>query len=107
MSSESLKRCICNLSKMKQIILQRSKTISLNYSKEEHFSRLNNYYNKSRRGYSIFLKGAKHFGYHPNGISIPEKQASILMQDKVAEKLNLIKGMKILDAGCGRGVTAK
>jgi len=91
---------------MKQIISQRSKAISLNYSKDEHFLRLNDYYNKSRHGYSIILKGAKHFGYHPNGISIPEKQASILMQDKVAEKLNLIKGMKILDAGCGRGVTA-
>jgi len=90
---------------MKQIIAQGAEAINSKESEKEHFSRLNNYYNKSRHGYSIILRGAKHFGYHPNGISIPEKQASILMQDKVAEKLNLINGMKILDAGCGRGVT--
>ncbi|MDX1608406.1 MAG: methyltransferase domain-containing protein [Candidatus Spechtbacterales bacterium] len=62
---------------------------------------------ESSWGYSFLLKGVRHFGYYPEGkedISINEAQ--YIMLDKVAEKLELQRGAKILDAGCGEGDSA-
>lgn len=72
----------------------------------EHFKKLNDYFTKSRLGYDLFLEGAKHFGYYPKNKKISEKEAQILMQDLIGEKLNLKKSMKVLDAGCGQGVVS-
>ncbi len=61
----------------------------------------------TRIGYRCFLRGSQHFGFYPQGrAEISEKEAQILMQDLVSEKLVLQEGEKILDAGCGRGVVA-
>lgn len=68
-----------------------------------------NYFNtkESLWGYSLLLKGTKHFGYYPKGeekISMAEAQR--LMEDKLAEKLDLQKDTLVLDAGCGEGNVA-
>ena len=73
---------------------------------KEQFERLNKYFNFSRWKYNFFLGGSKHFGYYPNKKWISTKKAQELMQDLVAEKLQLRKEMKVLDAGCGQGVTS-
>ncbi|HML02649.1 MAG TPA: methyltransferase domain-containing protein [Candidatus Bathyarchaeia archaeon] len=70
----------------------------------DHFNRLNSYFTKSRRGYDIFLWGAKHFGYYPIGVRVSEKQAQSLMQDLIGEKVHLQRSDRVLDAGCGQGV---
>ena len=75
-------------------------------NEEEHFERLNKYYDFSRWKYNIFLRGSRHFGFYPDEKWIPTGKAQQLMQDLVAEKINLKKGMRILDAGCGQGVTS-
>ena len=75
-------------------------------SEREHFQRLNRYYDFSRWEYNFLLGGSKHFGFYPDEKWIPTKKAQQLMQDLVAEKLNLRKGMRVLDAGCGQGVTS-
>ena len=72
----------------------------------EHFERLNRYFNFSRWKYNFFLNGSKHFGYYPDEKWLPTKQAQELMQDLVAQKINLGSGMRVLDAGCGQGVTS-
>ena len=77
-----------------------------NRAETEHFSRLNDYFIRSKLGYNLLLGGAKHFGFHPNGIKVSERRAITLMQDIVAEKLKLKTGMNVLDAGCGQGVVA-
>ena len=62
---------------------------------------------ESRWGYSLLLKGVKHFGYYPEGrekISMTEAQQ--LMVDKLYEKLSLKAGSLLLDAGCGEGGVA-
>ena len=67
------------------------------------------YYNtrESKWGYKLFLGGTKHFGYYPKGKeNISMHQAMINMMDKVGKNLNLPKGSKVLDAGCGEGTTA-
>ncbi len=75
-------------------------------NEREHFQRLNRYYDFSRWKYNFFLGGSKHFGFYPDEKWIPTGKAQQLMQDLVAEKINLKKGMRILDAGCGQGVTS-
>lgn len=74
--------------------------------KENHFTKLKKYYNRSQIGYALVMKGSKHFGYHPLDRKVSEKEAQVLMQDKVAEKLKLSSKMKVLDAGCGQGVVS-
>lgn len=62
---------------------------------------------ESRFGYSLLLKGTKHFGYYPRGKeNISMTKAQRLMEDKLAEKLNLPSNSLILDAGCGEGNVA-
>ena len=74
---------------------------------QEHIERVRDYYFKSRFGYKCLLWGSQHFGYYPSDRpNISEKEAQILMQDLVGKKLRLSDSMKVLDAGCGRGVVA-
>ena len=62
---------------------------------------------ESRFGYSLLLKGTKHFGYYPRGKeNISMAKAQRLMEDKLSEKLNLPSNSLILDAGCGEGNVA-
>lgn len=72
----------------------------------QHIERVRNYYFNSRFGYRYLLWGSQHFGFYPKNKHISEKEAQVLMQDLIGEKLNLSKSMKVLDAGCGRGVVA-
>lgn len=73
---------------------------------KEHFERLNQYFEKSKKGYDIALWGSKHFGFHPKEKKISEKEAQILMQEMVAQKLKLASKDLVLDAGCGQGVVS-
>ena len=62
---------------------------------------------ESRWGYSLFLKGIKHFGYYPESkekLSMAEAQR--LMVEKLHEKLDLETNSLLLDAGCGEGEVA-
>ena len=62
---------------------------------------------ESRLGYSLLLKGVKHFGYYPKGredISMREAQYS--MMNELQKRLDLPSDSLILDAGCGEGETA-
>lgn len=62
---------------------------------------------ESRWGYALLLKGTKHFGYYPNGKGgISMAQAQRLMEDKLAERLNLPVNSLVLDAGSGEGNVA-
>lgn len=68
-----------------------------------------NYFNniESRLGYALLLGGIKHFGYYPEGRMVWSiSKAQRLMEDKLAEKLNLKRNSYILDAGCGEGRVA-
>lgn len=69
---------------------------------------LDYYHSKeSRWGYKLVLGGVKHFGYYPEGSSKTSmRKAMQNMMDKVGETLNLPKGSRVLDAGCGEGATA-
>ena len=67
-----------------------------------------NYYHsaESKLGYRL-LKGVKHFGYYPEGKEdMPMLEAQMLMNDQLAQKLNLTAGSTVLDAGCGEGNVA-
>lgn len=58
-------------------------------------------------GYRYLNHEVKHFGFYPDGVSnISEREAQRLMSDQVGVQLQIKKGDKILDAGCGYGVTA-
>lgn len=62
---------------------------------------------ESKFGYDLVLGGVKHFGYYPSDRTvISEKKAQFLMMDLVAEKLKPEKNSRILEAGCGQGITA-
>jgi cyclopropane fatty-acyl-phospholipid synthase-like methyltransferase len=73
-------------------------------NEREHFERVVKYYEHSKLGYDTLLWGSKHFGFHPKGKKISEREAQLLMQDLIGEKLHLSDSMKVLDAGCGQGV---
>ena len=60
----------------------------------------------SRWGYRLLLNGVRHFGYYPNGEYTKHRQAQYLMMQKVAKKLDLQPGAKVLDVGCGEGSTS-
>jgi sterol 24-C-methyltransferase len=79
---------------------------TIKMSGTDHFSRLNDYYVKSRLGYSLFLGGSQHFGYHPLTQRISEAKAQRNMQDLVGRNLKLTSEDYALDAGCGRGVVS-
>jgi len=71
---------------------------------EQHHEKVVSYFKESRLGYDLVLGGVKHFGYYPDGINnVSEKRAQELMQDLLAEKLEIKKNQLILDAGCGQG----
>ncbi|KKS96041.1 MAG: An16g00300, 2-heptaprenyl-1,4-naphthoquinone methyltransferase [Candidatus Gottesmanbacteria bacterium GW2011_GWA2_43_14] len=62
---------------------------------------------ESRLGYSLILKGIRHFGYYPPGQEkLSMYQAQLKMEEYLAEKLDLPIGSKVLDAGCGEGHVA-
>lgn len=62
---------------------------------------------ESKWGYTLLLKGTKHFGYYPKGKeNISMAKAQRLMEDKLAEKLNLPTNSLVLDAGSGEGNVA-
>jgi len=62
---------------------------------------------ESRWGYKLVLGGTKHFGYYPAGQKhVSMRQAMLNMVDKLGEALDLPKGSRVLDAGCGEGATA-
>ena len=59
---------------------------------------------ESRWGYSLLLRGTKHFGYYPVGKEhIPMSKAQRLMEDKLGKKLDLPHNSMLLDAGSGEG----
>src|SRR5216684_3063976 len=81
---------------MQNTIMEPQKKVIRYYSKKE-----------SRWGYSLLLKGIRHFGYYPEGReNISMRDAQVLMIEKLAEKLNLRRGSLLLDAGCGEGFVA-
>lgn len=61
---------------------------------------------ESRLGYRL-LKGVKHFGYYPEGKEdIGMLEAQMLMNEQLANRLELSSGKHALDAGCGDGNVA-
>jgi cyclopropane fatty-acyl-phospholipid synthase-like methyltransferase len=72
----------------------------------DHSARLKNYYESSNYLYDKLLWGTKHFGYHPKDMKVKEKEAQLLMQDLIGERLQLSESMRVLDAGCGQGGVA-
>lgn len=75
-------------------------------NKKDNRQRLLDYYEKSKWGYNFLLWGSKHFGFYPENIKVSEKEAQLLMQNLIGEKLSLSDSMRVLDAGCGQGVVA-
>jgi len=64
-------------------------------------------YLPTKIGFDYVLWGSKHFGFYPTGkADISEKAAQILLQDLVADRLDLTKDQLVLDAGCGQGVVS-
>ena len=62
---------------------------------------------ETKLGFDYILWGSKHFGFYPTGkATISEKEAQILLQDLVAENLDLNENYVVLDAGCGQGVVS-
>lgn len=61
----------------------------------------------TKLGFDYILWGSKHFGYYPSGkADITEKAAQILLQELVAENLDLRGNQLVLDAGCGQGIVS-
>jgi ubiquinone/menaquinone biosynthesis C-methylase UbiE len=83
-----------------------SLTLSSLPSADDHFRRLLDYYRKSRLSFDVFVGGAKHFGYHPEGEAVSERSARAHMEILTGEVLGLDDTMRVLDAGCGQGVVA-
>ncbi|EFW21049.1 hypothetical protein D8B26_002687 [Coccidioides posadasii str. Silveira] len=63
---------------------------------------------ESRVGYRLFLGGTRHFGYYdPDTLwPFPIGRALRKMEDHLARSLDLFKGARALDAGCGYGHVA-
>ena len=62
---------------------------------------------ESRWGYSLVLRGTKHFGFYPqNKTKISMARALDNMSDKLGKTIGLKAGSMVLDAGCGQGSTA-
>ncbi|KMP02777.1 hypothetical protein CIRG_02469 [Coccidioides immitis RMSCC 2394] len=61
---------------------------------------------ESRVGYRLFLGGTRHFGYYdPDTLwPFPIGRALRKMEDHLARSLDLFKGARALDAGCGYGL---
>lgn len=59
---------------------------------------------ESRWGYSLVLRGTKHFGFYPqNRTKISMARALDNMSDKLGKTIGLKAGSMVLDAGCGQG----
>ena len=70
----------------------------------QHHKKVISYFKESKLGYDIVLGGVKHFGFYPDKTNnISEKKAQELMQDLLAERLEIKNNQFILDAGCGQG----
>lgn len=71
---------------------------------------LKTYYDsfESRIGYKLVLGGRRHFGYYETDRLWPFPITKSLhdMEEVLFSKLNLPKGSKVLDAGCGAGLVA-
>lgn len=81
----------------------------MTYKNRSPQQKVKDYFNtlESRLGYAFILKGRKHFGYYPKGKeNLTMLQAQELMEDKLAEKLQLKSDSLLLDAGCGEGKVA-
>lgn len=67
------------------------------------------YYDKAEAGYWGYLKGRCHYGYTPANERGPfnMESAQIQMERKLGETLNLPRGSKVLDAGCGYSPVAR
>ncbi|HEX8804935.1 MAG TPA: hypothetical protein VF743_12105, partial [Acidimicrobiales bacterium] len=60
---------------------------------------------ESRWGYTLLLKGRKHFGYYPDDGGHPAvARAQELMEDRLADRLGVPEGSRVLDAGSGEGI---
>ena len=78
-------------------------------SNQDKLKKVIKYFNtkESKWGYAMLLKGTKHFGYYPKGKEkISMLKAQRLMEDKLAEILNLPANSLVLDAGSGEGNVA-
>lgn len=83
------------------------KTMKLRHT--DKLKKVIKYFNtkESKWGYALLLKGTKHFGYYPKGEEkISMAHAQRLMEDKLAEKLDLPANSLVLDAGSGEGNVA-
>lgn len=72
--------------------------------------RVKKYYDtrESRIGYMLFLRGAKHFGFYDKGdLPLGFQKALRKMERKIGVALNLNRGDKVLDAGCGMGIVSQ
>ncbi|KAH6617814.1 S-adenosyl-L-methionine-dependent methyltransferase [Chaetomium sp. MPI-SDFR-AT-0129] len=71
---------------------------------------LKTYYDsfESRIGYKLVLGGRRHFGYYEKDTlwPFPVTKSLKAMEEVLFSKLNLPKGSKVLDAGCGAGLVA-
>lgn len=76
----------------------------------DHNPGLQSYYQslESRIGYRLVLGGTRHFGYWERDTHWPFPVSKSLrrMEDKLAERLGLPEGSRLLDAGCGVGHVA-
>ncbi|MCH7568162.1 MAG: methyltransferase domain-containing protein [Nanoarchaeota archaeon] len=71
-----------------------------------YIKKIQNYYQVSKLGYNVLMRGSKHFGFYPKEKNLNEKQAQIFMQDLIGKKLDLSFQDRVLDAGCGQGIVS-
>jgi sterol 24-C-methyltransferase len=77
--------------------------INKNQSLQDYYASL-----ESRIGYRFVLGGTRHFGFYTRGTywPFPIGKALRAMEDNLIGTLDLEKGSKVLDAGCGAGYVA-